>query len=69
MEKVCLDKLTDVGQLIEFNMSSEAAKKLQALHICSERSDCQYWQSCINRVEDLWNRQMYAAEPASRLPS
>ena len=69
MEKVCLDRLYDVGQLIEFNMTSEAADKLSALHTCSERSDCSYWMRCARRVEDLWNRQMFATQPETRRPS
>jgi len=69
MEKVCLDRLSDVGQLIEFNMNTEAAKQLHSLHTCSERSDCRFWLTCTQRVEDLWNRQMYVTVPQSRLPS
>ena len=69
MEKECLDRLSDVGQLIEFNMTSEAADKLSALHTCAERSDCAYWMKCARRVEDLWNRPMVAANPDMRVPS
>ncbi|MEQ8746761.1 hypothetical protein [Pyruvatibacter sp.] len=69
MEKVCLDRLNDVSALIEFNMTSEAAEHLTAFHTCAERSDCSYWQSCARRVEDLWSRQMYAAQPDRRRPA
>jgi len=69
MEKICLDRIADVGHLLEFNMHSEAAEKLQALHTCAERSDCRYWLACAQRAEDLWNRQTYATKPESRTPA
>jgi|GEM_PF-6966891 len=69
MEKVCLDRLSDVNQLLEFNMVSDAADKLKAFYSCAERSDCQFWMNCSQRVEDLWQRHNAAVDPSLREPS
>lgn len=64
MEKICLDRMANVSQLLEYNMVSEAAEQMHAFHACSERSDCRYWMTCALRIEDLWNRQRAAETPA-----
>lgn len=70
MEKICLDRMANVRQLLEYNMVSDAADQMHAFHACSEKSDCRYWLTCAKHIEDLWSRQQQAEATAKdRKPS
>ena len=50
MEKICLDRMANVRQLLEYNMVSDAADQMHAFHACSEKSDCRYWLTCAKHI-------------------
>lgn len=63
MQKVCIDELENIRTLLDYHMEDEAAVKLHAFRSCAQRSDCNYWETCARRLEDIWSSYRQRAEP------
>lgn len=63
MQKVCIDELDNIRALLDYHMEDDAAAKLHAFRSCAEQSDCAYWNTCAQRLEELWHGHINHAPP------